>query len=169
MDRNFLTGQLVDNAARIHALCNGVNTDEARWRPDAKSWSMLEVINHLYDEEREDFRVRLNLILTDPEKPWPPIDPEGWVRERRYNDRDLEGSLDAFLSERDRSIEWLHSLGDPNWDATCRTPFGVMRAGDMFASWVTHDQLHMRQLVELQRQLTAEMVLPYRFDYAGSW
>ncbi len=130
---------------------------------------MLEVINHLYDEEREDFRVRLNLILTEPEKSWPPIDPEGWVSQRRYNDRDLEGSLKAFLSERDRSIEWLHSLGDPDWDATCRTPFGVMRAGDMFASWVTHDQLHMRQLVELHRQLTAKLAQPYHFDYAGSW
>ena len=68
MDRYFLTGQLIDNAARIKALCGGVSTDNARWRPGTENWSMLEVINHLYDEEREDFRVRLNLIFTDPRR-----------------------------------------------------------------------------------------------------
>ena len=33
--------------------------EQARWKPGADRWSLLEVINHLYDEEREDFRKRL--------------------------------------------------------------------------------------------------------------
>lgn len=34
----------------------GVTQSEALYKPHAKSWSMLEVVCHLYDEEREDFR-----------------------------------------------------------------------------------------------------------------
>lgn len=169
MERFFLVGQLIDNADRIKALLNGVSIDDSRWKPDQDSWSFLEVINHLHDEEVEDFRVRLDIILHSPQKPWPPIDPEGWVSQRRYNDRDLDLSLQSFLDERAASLEWLHSLENPNWNATCNTPFGTMRAGDMFVAWVTHDQLHLRQLVELHHQLTVEMSRPFNLDYAGSW
>jgi hypothetical protein len=39
----------------------------------------------------------------------------------------------------------------------------------MFTSWVAHDLLHLRQLVELQRQYLEEQVPPYKLDYAGDW
>ncbi len=44
-----------------------------------------------------------------------------------------------------------------------------MQAGDMFAAWVTHDLLHMRQLVALHRSLTELRVEPFALDYAGDW
>jgi len=44
---------------------------------------MLEVVNHLYDEEREDCQ-RLQLTLANPEQAWPAINPRGWVAERRF-------------------------------------------------------------------------------------
>jgi hypothetical protein len=166
----FFTRQLTDNADRIDALVSGVSQEEARWKPDPNSWSILEVINHLHDEEVEDFRVRLDIILQDPEKPWPPIDPEAWVDQRRYNEQDLEESLIFFLDERDASLAWLHDdLVNVDWQTTYQAPWGEMRAGDMLVSWVTHDQLHMRQLVELHRLLTVDQAGSYRLDYAGPW
>jgi uncharacterized damage-inducible protein DinB len=47
-------------------LFQSVSDEQARWKPGADKWSMLEVINHLYDEEREDFRKRLELVLKNP-------------------------------------------------------------------------------------------------------
>ncbi|HRA68003.1 MAG TPA: DUF664 domain-containing protein, partial [Caldilinea sp.] len=43
----------------IRALLAGVAPEEARLKPSAESWSILEVVCHLYDEEREDFREHL--------------------------------------------------------------------------------------------------------------
>ena len=169
MDVTFLTRQLTDNAARIEALVRGVSPQEGAWKPDQDTWSILEVVNHLVDEEREDFRVRLDIILNHPQKPWPGIDPEGWVVERKYNQRDLEDSLKNFLSEREASLEWLGTLGEPDWSVPYQAHFGSIRAGDVFASWVTHDHLHMRQLIELHRALTARRAEPYQLDYAGTW
>ena len=130
---------------------------------------MLEVVNHLYDEEREDFRVHLDTILHRPEEPWPPIDPEAWVVERNYNQRDPGESLEGLRRERKKSLVWLESLSSANWDMAYAAPFGRVSAGDMLASWVAHDLLHIRQLVELHWAYTQVLVSPLKVDYAGSW
>ncbi len=160
---------LKHNAHRIQAMASGVSAEQSRWKPDPESWSILEVINHLYDEERSDFRVRLDLILHHPDREWPPIDPQGWVVERKYNERELSSSLENFLGERQVSLRWLESQGEIDWDHEHTSEFGSMRAGDMFSAWVTHDQLHLRQLVELHRGYTELQAAPYALDYAGEW
>jgi hypothetical protein len=169
MDLQRCIQLMADNAERIRLLGQGVSDQQARWRPDPASWSILEVINHLYDEEREDFRVRLDIILHRPDQPWPPIDPQGWVQARNYNERDPDVSIQNFLTERQRSLEWLGTLSSPKWDARYEASFGSVQAGDMFAAWVTHDQLHLRQLIELHRAYTVQFLAPYRVDYAGPW
>jgi hypothetical protein len=169
MDIDYCTRQLHDNAERISMLVLGTTDQEARWKPEPGSWSILEVVNHLYDEEREDFRTRLDIIIHYPQKQWPAIDPEGWVTARKYNERDLGKSLQKFLAERDRSLKWLKKLDNPSWNSEYSAPFGTIRAGDIFAAWVTHDHLHMRQLIELHRELTVNRAKPYHLDYAGSW
>jgi hypothetical protein len=169
MDIEYLAALMAENAERIRALVRGVSEQQARWRPDADSWSILEVVNHLLDEERRDFRVRLEYTLHRPGEPWPPIDPEGWVTEREYNQKELKASLDRFLAEREASLAWLRELAVPNWEATYETSFGPMTAGDVFAAWVAHDLLHMRQLVELHWAYTTAELEPYRVDYAGTW
>jgi len=169
MDFPLLLKQMQEDADRIRTLAEGVGPEQARWKPEPKSWSVLEVVNHLADEEREDFRTRLDIILHHPEDPWPPIDPSGWVNERKYNERDLGESLRRYTNERRSSIEWLRGLGSPNWEAVVHSQLGSMKAGEMFAAWVTHDQLHMRQLVELHRAYTERLAQPYSLDYAGPW
>jgi len=164
-----VTTVMADDAARIRALVEGVSEEQARWRPDPASWSVLEVVNHLWDEERLDFRVRLEITLHRPDEAWPPIDPGGWVTERAYNERELGPSLDGFLSEREASLAWLRGLEDPDWEASYEAPFGPIRAGDLMAAWVAHDLLHMRQLVELHWAYTTASLEPYDVRYAGTW
>jgi hypothetical protein len=169
MDLNYSITQLQSHAAAITALTRGVSIEQACWKPAPDSWSILEVINHLYDEEREDFRVRLDYILHRPGQAWPPIDPAGWVTSREYNQRDLEESVSNFLSEREKSLAWLPELVSANWATTSPTPWGQITAGDMFAAWIAHDILHLRQLVELHWAYTNQAVKPYTTSYAGDW
>lgn len=162
--------QLATQAERIRQLCAGVEDEQARWRPEADAWSMLEVVNHLADEERADFRVRLDCILYRPDEPWPPIDPGAWVLERDYNGRDLPESLARFSEAREESLAWLRSLGNPDLDARAAAPWGgALCGGDMLAAWVAHDLLHMRQLVELHYAWTRRQLRPWSVAYAGDW
>jgi hypothetical protein len=161
--------RLAQNAQSIRSLATGITGEQARWKPAPQAWSILEVVNHLYDEEQFDFRVRLDHILHMPDQEAPPIDPQGWVTSRRYNERGLEESLNNFLAERAKSLNWLRSLGEPNLDASIAMPWGSITAGDMFAAWVAHDLLHLRQLVELHYAWTQKSLAPYSLRYAGEW
>ena len=169
MDEAYLRRQLAINRDRVASLARGISEEQARWRPDEESWSVLEVVCHLADEEEFDFPARLRIILEGAEKTWPEIDPGGWVKERNYNEEDLFESLNRYMELRNDSLEWLDSLDNPQWDTRFEAPFGEITAGDMFASWVTHDLLHLRQLVELQRFYLEEQVKPFSMDYAGDW
>jgi hypothetical protein len=169
MEYNYCLKQLAGDMLRIRLLAQGVDDEQARWRPDADSWSILEVICHLLDEERKDFRVRLDITLHKPDETWPGIDPAGWVTEHNYNEQVLAASLQAFQEEREASLAWLKRLEAPDWEASYEAPWGTMRAGDLLASWVAHDLLHMRQLVELHWAYNEQKVLPYSTRYAGEW
>ena len=157
-------------AEAILALLKDVSDEQARWKPKPDTWSMLEVVNHLADEEREDFRTRVDLALHHPEQDWRPIHPGAWVTERAYNQCDLHESLRRFQTERQTSLDWLHSLQSPNWESLHTRPqFGSARAGDMMAAWLAHDLLHIRQLNELRYAYLVGEVAPYKVDYAGEW
>jgi hypothetical protein len=169
MDLDFFADQMANQAGTIHSLTLGVSEERARWKADPQSWSILEVVNHLYDEECLDFRVRLDIILHHPGQAWPPINPTGWVSEHHYNERELAQSMDNFQKERRKSLRWLRGLESPDWQVAVTSPFGKMRAGDMLCAWAAHDLLHLRQLVELQWATTVRSAEPYQVNYAGEW
>ena len=162
--------RLAASAEVLRALVDPVDAEQARWKPAPDAWSILEVVNHLADEEAEDFRARLDLLLHHPGQPWPPIDPEGWVTARDYAGRGLAASLDRFLAERRRSLDWLAGLDAPDWERAYPHPrAGPLSAGSLLASWVAHDLLHVRQLARLHHQYTAARAHPHPVAYAGRW
>ena len=169
MNLEHFISQMADNVQRIRALAEGVSDEQARWRPDPDAWSILEVVNHLLDEEKEDFRILLDLALHRPDESRPGINPGGWVTERRYNEQDPDEILQGFMAAREESLTWLRELFLPDWDAVYEMPFGPIRAGDVFAAWVAHDLLHTRQLVELHWAYTTQRLQPYEVRYAGEW
>jgi hypothetical protein len=170
MELTWAIEQLTHTASGITQLCLAVSDAHARFKPAPDSWSILEVINHLYDEEREDFRQRVDLMLHHPDAEWPPIDPDGWVTSRSYQQRDFRQSVANFASEREQSLAWLGSLHGADWDRSRTAPAGfTLHAGDLLSAWVAHDILHLRQLVELHYQLAKLRSQPYSIEYAGDW
>lgn len=169
MDLNYFVNRLSGNRGVFESLMKDVSLEQVRWKPSPDKWSMLEVINHLYDEEREDFRQRLDLVLADPAQAWPPIDPRTWVDTRGYNEKDPPMSLNNFFAEREKSLSWLKQLSAPNWQNRYEHSNGPITAGDLLASWLAHDFLHIRQLTRLHWQYVAMLADPHQTTYAGPW
>jgi hypothetical protein len=168
MNHEKIIAHLRVNVDIFTNLFQNVSDEQARWKPGRDRWSILEVINHLYDEEREDFKQRIELVLNNPEAAWPPIDPEGWVIQRSYNERDFKQSLQNFLAERDKSLLWLNQLVSPDWQATHRHPkMGPMSAELILANWLAHDLFHIRQVNDLHFACLKEVVKPVPLDYSG--
>jgi hypothetical protein len=169
MNLDYFIKRFSSNCGVFENLLADVNLEQSRWKPSPDKWSMLEVINHLYDEEREDFRQRVELTLANPAEPWPPINPREWVSTRSYNERVIDTSLREFLMERENSLRWLRELSQPNWENSNDGPNGCLSAGDLLASWLAHDFLHIRQLARLHWQYIGETAQPYQTTYGGPW
>ena len=169
MEFKTLYQELEHSTEMIRALLAGIKQEESQIKPDPESWSMLEVVCHLYDEEREDFREHLDFILHRQHEEWHGIDPQGWVAERKYNQQNFPEMQEKFFAERRKSLEWLKDLSEADWETTYSSQFGSMKAGEMFACWVAHDNLHIRQLTELRRNWIERITQPYDIQYAGDW
>ena len=161
--------ELTSSTEMIRALLAGLKQEEAGFKPSPKTWSILEVTCHFYDEEREDFREHLDFILHRQNEEWHNIDPQGWVTVRKYNEQNFTEMREKFFAERMKSLEWLKGLSNADWNITHTSPFGSASAGEMLASWIAHDNLHIRQLVELRRARVENIAQPYAIQYAGDW
>lgn len=169
MKHKLLYQELVNSTEMLRALLKDIGQEQAQVKPDASTWSILEVTCHLHDEEREDFREHLDFILHRQTEEWHVIDPQGWITERKYNEQNLIEMQEKFFTERKRSLEWLKTLNDVDWDTTYTSEYGSLSAGEMFSCWVAHDNLHIRQLVELRRKHIETITSPYDLQYAGDW
>lgn len=139
------------------------------WKPSPEKWCLLEIVCHLYDIEREDFRARTKHLMESTTAPLPSVDPQGWVETRSYIQQNYHDKLNDFLMEREQSIKWLQSLSNPKWENVYEHPkFGKMTAKMFLSNWLAHDYLHIRQITKLKydylKQLTNEDL-----NYAGNW
>ncbi len=170
MIHQIVTDKLEDNLGAFKSFFIRISQDQAIWKPLPAKWSLLEVLNHLYDEERYDFRQRIDFALLQPEKEWKRIQPVKWCDEEYYNLKDFSTSLENFLAEREKSIHWLRKLHTQNWDAVDNYPYGiVLSAKQALVNWLAHDYLHMRQIIALNWKYL-ELIAPATdLNYAGNW
>jgi hypothetical protein len=169
MELTHIETELKRNKAVFQNLFTGMSAAEYLWKPAQEKWCLLEVLCHLYDEEREDFRARVRHVLNTPDKPLEPIRPVEWVTERNYIEQDYAVMLSKFLEERDRSLDWLGRLKDPRWEnAHVHPKLGKMTAAKFLANWLAHDYLHIRQIVKIKFDLLRH-ASGEDLDYAGTW
>ena len=176
MNATAIINRLERMTKLLPSLVSGLPLEDARWKPPSDAWSIVEIVNHLVDEETLDFRVRVRLTLESPMADWARTDPEGWAVEKRYNEQDLEGSVLRFVQERAESVRWLRSLGgelgpeSAAWTRAHPHPrMGPLAAGMLLASWQAHDALHIRQIAKRLFELASRDAPEYSTRYAGEW
>lgn len=168
MDREYLIEQLERHGEVFRALFGGMG-EIATYRPAPDKWCAVELVCHLRDEEREDFRARLEHVLTTPHATLPKTDPVGWMRDRRYAEQDFNLVLSDFLAERGRNVTWLRSLKQAPWrNAHSHPKVGPITADLFLVNWVAHDLHHLRQLNNLRYAHLAS-ISTEPLDYAGTW
>jgi hypothetical protein len=162
--------KLSQNKTVFKSLFQDITEEQIQWKPSEEKWSLLQVACHLLDEEREDFRQRLDYTLHKQGETWPPIDPQGWVISRAYHEKNFAVIVEEFLKERSQSIIWLSQLQNPNWDNFYTHPqAGVLTAKQILTNWLAHDYLHIRQITRLNYQYLEKISAPLKLHYAGNW
>lgn len=166
---DYIIRQFQKNTQVFYDLFTEENEELYLWRQRPEKWCLLEILCHLYDEEREDFRFRTKWVLERPDEIPPPFNPINWVTDHNYMQQDYSVMLEKFIKERESSIIWLNSLKNVNWNNSFKHPkLGAMSAKYYLNNWLAHDYLHIRQIVKLKFDY-----LNYQFEenlnYAGIW
>ncbi|MBS0000143.1 MAG: DinB family protein [Cyclobacteriaceae bacterium] len=169
MDPEYIIDQLEENQKSFKALLGNVSMDLINWKPGPEKWSLLEIVCHLYDEERDDFRTRVKSVLEHPRKQFPKFDTHRWVIDHEYSKQDYYHKLLSFLAEREESVNWLRSLEVPNWQNVHVHPtLGKMSAELLLNNWLAHDYHHIRQ-INNNKYLFLKEHVKTSLRYAGEW
>ncbi|MBX3373036.1 MAG: DinB family protein [Phycisphaeraceae bacterium] len=170
MNVDALIHRLASFPVAVEATVHGVSREDLAWRPDGGGWSITEILRHLLDEDREDFGLRLRMLIEDPAAPWPGIDPEGWAKSRAYAEADPEETLWTFAVERENAVRWLRTLREVDWAVPYLHPrLGPIRRGDLLAAWAAHDLFHHRQIIKRLFQIVGRDAGTFTTSYAGAW
>jgi DinB superfamily len=169
MNSNKIIDGLKKNISTYESLLLNTPHEEHAFKSGPKKWSLLEIVCHMHDEEREDFRARLKHVLENNPGDLPPIDPPAWVVDRKYSEQNYQEALRNFIKERKESIQWLNSLASPQWDnAYVHPKFGEMSGKLFLSNWLAHDYLHIRQILSVKHEYL-KSISGESLSYAGDW
>ena len=128
------------------------------------TYSPLDVVAHLTDNEDVDWMPRLLLVLEHGEaRPFTPFDREGF--RRRFGDWPLERLLLRFAAARRANLELLEKLklAPSDLDRTGMHPaLGRVTVRQLLAGWVVHDLTHVAQIARVLAKRYGHDVGPWR-------
>ncbi|MCF6277782.1 MAG: DinB family protein [Anaerolineales bacterium] len=139
-------------AALTEALSTLSATDWRR-RPDPTQWSLVEIVAHLRDVERE---VNLPRIRTFLQKSDPFItadDTDVWAAERGYAEQNGPDALRDFFTARLETLTTLRHVKPADWQRAGRHAiFGPITLHEQLGFMAEHDRVHLRQAYSTLKQ-----------------
>jgi hypothetical protein len=162
--------KLEDHIEVYRSILIHISDKQAVWKPSEDQWSLLQVVNHLLDEEIHDFRQRIEHSFNVASVNWKRIEPLKWAKENRYENRHYIDVLNSFLMQRRLSVRFLRSYYEDDWKRSDNYPYGdPMTAEATLYSWLAHDYLHFRQINRLCYQFYDDVTGEQNLGYAGKW
>ncbi len=132
--------------AKYAKILKGVSGSKARKRPDAETWSILEIVSHVADAELVG-GYRIRAILGAPGTQISGFDQDRWVTALHYDKRNLEKALEQYTALRAANVALLKTLTPAQWKQygihSERGKESVETIARMFAG---HDLNHFSQI-----------------------
>ena len=99
-----------------------MNLAEVQWmqKPQAKEWSLTEIICHLRDVDIEVNLPRLKKVVLEDNPFLPGMDTDPWSEQRMYNDQDGHQALADFTHARMKLHSLLTDLQREQWSRSAR-------------------------------------------------
>ncbi len=133
----------------LRALVRGIDDEQARQRPTAGEWSIVEVVAHLGDaEERAHERVRR---MIEEEHPFlPAYDPAALAEQRNYRSMSLAQALERFERLRAEHVATLARLDAAGWQRRGQhEETGAITVESLTRHMAAHDAIHLAQIARI--------------------
>jgi uncharacterized damage-inducible protein DinB len=148
MEASELKAQLDTLAAfpeQLKQKLAGLSDAALRFHPTPEGWSVVEIVGHMIDVDVIwPGRVRQMLSTDNPKLAR--VDNEV-VRQRDYQNKQLDLMLGALAERRAEFVELIRGLRDSQLDRPGQHPTrGPMTVGDAVAALADHDRGHSEQI-----------------------
>ena len=158
MERNERREHLAALAAtpkRLKAALEGLRKKEVLWTPAPGKWSILEIVCHLRDMEREVYLERYRRILAEEHPTLPDVDGDQLALERDYRAAALGDVVRAWRALRQETLKLLRGVKADQWAREgVHTTAGVLTMERLlWRQAVGNDEAHIRQIEAVRARL----------------
>lgn len=140
--------------ARLKAALKGVPKKLLLWRPAPGKWSILEIVCHMRDMEREAYLGRYERILAENDPKLPDIEGEALAIERDYRSQGLAAVLRDWAGLRKQNLKLLKGVKGPAWQRVgVHATAGRLSMEDLLRRHaVGNDEAHLGQIDAIKRR-----------------
>ena len=136
-----------------------ISPDARRVRPSPGVWSVAEYLCHLRDVY-VSFTIRLHRVRTEYQPALEPMFNDLRARRFRYNDCDIDATLDELAAAAAGICEEVARTGEGDWDRVGTRLPGEQRTARWLVRQAMHEGVH--HLADIQRigKFGSELVVP---------
>lgn len=149
---------------RLKLALKGLSKKLSLWSPAPGKWSILEIVCHLRDMEREAYRDRYQRVLTaadGTEPTLPDVDGDVVSLERDYTNARLSEALREWTALRKETLRLLRGVKASQWRlAGIHETAGRLTLTDLLIRHVVgNDEAHLAQIdaIKLRYELLARL------------
>ncbi len=140
-----------ETAKKLQKLIKPLSKKQLTYKPDAKTWSIAQVLAHLADAELVGgFRMRL--IAGSNGVTIQPFDQDVWADVLNYADCDPKVSLEAFRALRENNLRMLKALPENVWENHgMHQERGKETLAHVVRMFAGHDLNHLAQIERIAK------------------
>lgn len=148
LTREQVIAELRGNLGALYGLLAEVRPDQWHMHPQADEWSIMQILCHLLQSEREEELPRLRRIL-DEDVPFLAAPAPAKGADAPPCAREGAPVAEAFAAARGETLAFLSELSEQDWRRRARhSIFGPTDLLEMAHFTAQHDRLHLNQICQ---------------------
>lgn len=151
---NSLMALMLASPASIQGLLSRVHESFMNKQPRLEEWSLIDILCHLRDTERDINLSRIKLILEQDGPFIAARNTDFRANKSACSEQNAKKTLMEFVSARLETLDILTQASPSDWMRTARHAiFGPTNLLEMVKFMTEHDRLHIRQIWSTLKQL----------------
>lgn len=154
LERSALLGILGETPARLKTALKGVSKKLLLWTPGPGKWSILEIVAHMRDMERDAYLARYHRILAEENPALPDLDGDMIALRDDYRGQKLSELVRDWLKLRKDCLRLLKSVKGARWErmGTHETAGPLSMDSLLRRQAMGNDEAHLAQIESIKRR-----------------
>lgn len=157
LERAALLHILAETPARLKAALKGVPKKLQLWTPGPGKWSILEIVAHMRDMERDAYLTRYRRILAEDNPNLPDLDGDLIAIRDDYRSLKLPELMRDWLKARKECLKLLKSVKGARWErmGTHETAGPLSMDALLRRHTMGNDEAHLGQIEGIKKRAAA--------------